>query len=252
MSAAERHYAQIEKEALAATWACEKFRTYLLGLDFTIETDHKPLVPLLTTKCLSALPPRIIRFRLRLSHFSYTVIHVPGKFLYTADALSRSMSPTAATEVEDCSMEDFVHSVVTSLPASPNTLDAYRRAQKQDPISRQLLEFCSIGWPAKEKVDPGLRLFHSRRWPVAVQLTYCNPRDTEEDGSRQAASGAPRPRAVPPEGKVLSVVARHYTPCQAAGTGLCGVCPERSTTETTPPSNPTPSIPLAHSGHRSV
>ena len=163
MSAAERHYAQIEKEALAATWACEKFRTYLLGLDFTIETDHKPLVPLLTTKCLSALPPRIIRFRLRLSHFSYTVIHVPGKFLYTADALSRSMSPTAATEVEDCSMEDFVHSVVTSLPASPNTLDAYRRAQKQDPISRQLLEFCSIGWPAKEKVDPGLRPYWKAR-----------------------------------------------------------------------------------------
>ncbi len=54
----ERHYAQIEKEALAVTWACEKFLSYLLGLAYVIETDHKPLVPLLSTKFLSSLPPR--------------------------------------------------------------------------------------------------------------------------------------------------------------------------------------------------
>ena len=48
MSETERHYAQIEeKETLASTWACEKFPTYVLGKNFTIETEHKPLVPLL-------------------------------------------------------------------------------------------------------------------------------------------------------------------------------------------------------------
>ncbi len=36
------------------------------------------------------MPPRILRFRLRLSKFDYTISHVPGKFLYTADALSRT------------------------------------------------------------------------------------------------------------------------------------------------------------------
>ena len=31
LSESERHYAQIEKEALASTWACEKFADYILG-----------------------------------------------------------------------------------------------------------------------------------------------------------------------------------------------------------------------------
>ena len=66
MSNTERHYAQIEKEALAITWACEKFRTYVMGLIFLVETDHKPLVPLLSTKHLESLPPRLIRFRYAL------------------------------------------------------------------------------------------------------------------------------------------------------------------------------------------
>ena len=57
MSETETRYAQIEKEALATTWACKKFSTYILGKHISIKTDHKPLVPLLGSKHLDNLPP---------------------------------------------------------------------------------------------------------------------------------------------------------------------------------------------------
>ena len=90
MTPTEQHHAQIEKEALAVTWACEKFRDYLIGLSFHIQSDHKPLVPLFTSKGLDELPVRVQRFRLRLMHFNFTVSHVPGKDLVVADTLSRA------------------------------------------------------------------------------------------------------------------------------------------------------------------
>ena len=81
-------YAQIEKEGLATTWACKRFQDYLIGLEFHIEMDHKPLVPLYSNKNLDELPPRILRFRMRLMRFNFTIAHVLGKSLITADALS--------------------------------------------------------------------------------------------------------------------------------------------------------------------
>ena len=52
----EQRYAQIEKEALGITCTCERFQDYLIGMRFHIETDHKPLIPLFSSKPLNELP----------------------------------------------------------------------------------------------------------------------------------------------------------------------------------------------------
>ena len=56
----EKRYAQIEKEALVVTWACESLSDYLTGNHFEIETDHKQLVPLLSSKNLEELPLPVV------------------------------------------------------------------------------------------------------------------------------------------------------------------------------------------------
>ena len=52
MTPTEMRYMQIEKEALATTWTCDKFSQFIVGSRIHIETDHEPLVPLLGMKHL--------------------------------------------------------------------------------------------------------------------------------------------------------------------------------------------------------
>ena len=80
LTSAQQRSAQIEKEAYALSLACDRFSDYLLGMDFHIFTDHKPLVPLLSPlKRLEDLLPRIQRFRLRIRRFNFTISHCPER-----------------------------------------------------------------------------------------------------------------------------------------------------------------------------
>lgn len=169
MTPTEVHYAQIEKEALALTWACERFSMYLLGKSFVLETDHKPLISLLSTKNLDSLPPRILRFRLRMMRYNFNIIHVPGKALVTADALSRAPLLSNSTDSLDLqeSAETFISAVVEALPASAHCLEKIAKAQSTDPILQQVRKYCQEGWPAKNMINSLLKPY----WCVRSELS---------------------------------------------------------------------------------
>ena len=116
MSETETRYAQVKKETLAITWASEKFTIYILGKHIGIETDHKPLVPLLGSKHLDNLPPRVLRFRLRLMRFSSSIQHVPGKLLYTADTLHRV--PLRENNIDLQILDCLVHTILLLISAA--------------------------------------------------------------------------------------------------------------------------------------
>ena len=58
LSETEQRYANIERELLAVLFTCKRFKTYVLGRDFTVESDHKPL-EMIALKNLVAAPPRL-------------------------------------------------------------------------------------------------------------------------------------------------------------------------------------------------
>ena len=60
------------------------------GKHFAVETDHKLLVPLLSSKLLGDLPPRNPSTPAQDDQVHFSISHVPGTQLHTADALSLS------------------------------------------------------------------------------------------------------------------------------------------------------------------
>ena len=151
LTATESHYAQIEKEALAITRACEKFNDYELGMKFHIQTEHKPLLSLLGNRNLDDLPARVQIFRMRMMKYHYTIEHVPGKELVIADTLSRA--PVSKPTAEDTTLGEQVYAHVSqvfeSLPATSDRLKQIKVTQEKDRDIQLLRKYLINGWPDK-------------------------------------------------------------------------------------------------------
>ena len=77
LSDVETRYSQTEKEMLAVVWAVEHFHLYLYGAQFTIITDHQPLIGIFRSH--KATSARIDRWKLRLMPYNYHLVYKPGK-----------------------------------------------------------------------------------------------------------------------------------------------------------------------------
>jgi transposase InsO family protein len=86
LNRAERNYCVTRRELLAVVYFCKQFRTYLLGRQFLIRTDHSAL------RWLRNMPDPIgqqARWLELLEEYQFEVEHRPGKKHINADALSR-------------------------------------------------------------------------------------------------------------------------------------------------------------------
>ena len=94
---------------------------------------------LLSTKNVADLPARIQRFRMRMMCFTYTISHVPGRDLYTSEALSRAPIVRPLKQEEEKQTDDakaYVDSVIKRVPASEDGLEELRSQQQQDEVTQ--------------------------------------------------------------------------------------------------------------------
>jgi hypothetical protein len=104
LSPAETRYSIPELELLAVVYACEKCSLYLQGREFTVVTDHKPLLTILNRKSIETVTsPRLLRLRQRLQAFTFVTEWCPGKENIVPDVLSRS--PVTQPDDDDRRLE---------------------------------------------------------------------------------------------------------------------------------------------------
>ena len=165
----EQKYAQIEKECLAAVWACEKFSRYLIGLStFKLLTDHKPLVPLINTQDLDKTSIRCQRMLMRLRGYNAIAEHVPGKYLIVPDTLSRiSMTTTQGYMIEE--IQNYTITVDILRPISDRRLERIREYTAKDQILQEAMNYTRFGWPTHmNSVRAELRDYFASRCELSI------------------------------------------------------------------------------------
>ena len=90
----ETRYANIERELLAIVFACQRFNTYVLGRQFTVESDHKPLemvhqkslvsAPSQTTAYVASTPEVRSHYQVqaRKGHACWCIEQVPQPWIW--------------------------------------------------------------------------------------------------------------------------------------------------------------------------
>lgn len=84
-----------ETELLAISWAVKYFRPYLYGRHFTVFSDNKALVSL---SKMNNENPRMMKYKLELEEFDFTIKHKAGVKNGNADALSRMFTLRVITD----------------------------------------------------------------------------------------------------------------------------------------------------------
>ncbi|PIC40682.1 hypothetical protein B9Z55_008338 [Caenorhabditis nigoni] len=171
LTAPQRNYSQIEKEAFGLITAVTKFHKFLYGRHFTLRTDHKPLLTIFGDK--KGIPlysaNRLQRWAIILLNYDFTIEYVNTNHFGQADALSRLISDQIQQkECEDRVVAQIESEVITNLVSTceqlPVTADMIRAESKKDPLLSQVYKYTVSGlWPPITDKSSQISFFHNRR-----------------------------------------------------------------------------------------
>ena len=132
----ERNYHTTEKELLSIVFACEKFRTFILGYPITVRTDHKSISFLKNCRLKHG---RLTRWTLTLQEYNIQWEYIPGKSNIAADVLSRVNIIAQTFEGEKETIAKVYH-ILKNKSELTNILSDIKIHQNKDPKISQIIQ----------------------------------------------------------------------------------------------------------------
>ena len=167
LATAERNYSQLDKKGLAIIFGVKKFHNYLYRRQFSIVTDHKPLIHLFSeNRSIPAMASaRLQRWALVLSAYQYKIVYKCGKDNANAVMLSRLPLPECPADVPTPGETMLL---METLQSSPVSVEEIRTWTKEDPVLSKVKGLLINGW----KGDDGsqdLRPCRQRQEELSLQ-----------------------------------------------------------------------------------
>ena len=169
LSSSQRNYSTYERELFAVVKACEAFRVFLLGREFTLRTDHRALCGLFSSSLQTS--NRVVKWVMRLQPFKFTIQILKGKDNVVADALSRIpwvvQTPDSNSNLEKSEDSEDIswnlmlmtdsedQTVEPNMPDNPLSLERIISEQMQDSSINKLIQ-----WIARHDVPTKDDLAH--------------------------------------------------------------------------------------------
>ena len=167
LTEAEQKYSQLEREALAIRWGCERCYNYLIGSKFVVVTDHKPLLSMFTNPH-SKPPLRIEKWLMYLQQFDFKLVYEPGKN-NTADYVSRHALPiNEKAQNRSKRHEERVNAIVSNTIPKAVKVEEVQKETKKDKSLSQLIPMILSGRIRAVKKNPDTRMFYK----VFQELSY--------------------------------------------------------------------------------
>ena len=144
----ERKYPPFRLEFMALVWGCKHFKPYLIGQQFKVRTDHKPLLS------FNKVTGNVFeRYLMELSQYDFVLEYLKGEKM-PADGLSRLTRKIQEAQVNSLHLRRLININWVTL----------KKLQQQDKFLKALAIFLKVG---KKPNHPDLRRFVDRNFSNA-------------------------------------------------------------------------------------